>query len=394
MAKNKILNWTKTILPAVGIGILASLLINKFGLGSIVDKYNDTISWLDDNIFEKFFGASVSKLLLLIGATIVFYWIMIKGKNKIIVKLEQFAKTTSNIYDDTLIEKIKNIGPFFYLIITLFISTKVVGMSGGILYNIISVAAIFFIILNITKLTDTIIAFFLSHKKGTDGKREVDLTIKNLINIIVKGFLWIIAFFVIFDALGVNLTGLVAGAGVTAVIFGFALQNVMSDVFSSVSIYFDQPFKVGDYVSVGTDTGTVSKIGFKSTRIKTLQGEELTISNKDLTAERIRNFRKMTRRRVSFDLGVTYNTTAKQMKTLPKVIEKIAETVEHLEFSRSHFTTFADHSLVIKTVYFINSRNYETYLDAQQEMNLKIMTTFEEMGVEFAFPTQTIHIEK
>ena len=190
---------------------------------------------------------------------------------------------------------------------------------------------------------------------------------------------------------------LAIGGAATAIVIGFALQHVLSDFFSAFSIYFDRPFEIGDYIIVGEYSGTVTKIGMKSTRVQLLQGEELVLANSELTKTSVRNFKKMKKRRISFTFGVTYDTTSKQLKKIPEIIKNIInpEKIEYIDrLDRVHFTEFGDFSLNFEVVYYVKTKDYVKYRDTQQEINFKIKEAFEKEGIEMAFPTQTIYLNK
>jgi small-conductance mechanosensitive channel len=199
---------------------------------------------------------------------------------------------------------------------------------------------------------------------------------------------------VILDNLGYDISALIAGVGVGGIAIAFALQNVLEDIFASISIYFDKPFKVGDFIKVGEDLGTVKKIGIKSSRIKTLEGEELVIPNTNLAQMRVRNYKKLSTRRIQFQIGVTYETPSVQLKKIPSIIEKITKSIDVIELDRVHFKSFGDFSLIFEIVYFVNESSYNIYMDVQQKMNLEIMEAFQKEKIDFAYPTQNIILSK
>jgi small-conductance mechanosensitive channel len=168
------------------------------------------------------------------------------------------------------------------------------------------------------------------------------------------------------------------------------LQSILGDAFSAFTIYFDRPFEIGDYVVIGQHEGAVTHISMKSTRIKLLQGEELVVSNKEITGGSIRNFKKMETRRVSFTIGVTYQTTLETLKKIPQLLQDIIQPFDHVEFQRVHFKEFGQSSLNFEIVYVIKSPDYVKYLDTQQAINFKILEAFEKEHIELAYPTQTI----
>lgn len=356
------------------------------------DFYTKSIDFLDEKILKEL-DINTEQLVKLVVITFVTLFVINRIKNYFINKLEKVASQTENTFDDKLLVKLKSIGWLFYSAITVFVVSQFVGITGT-LEKIIMVFTIIIVASNLIKLIDLIVPLILISSKKRNSTEEIDLTIKNLLTIALKTATWLITLLLIFSALGQDLGALTAGLGVSGVIIAFALQNVLGDLFSSISIYFDQPFKVGDYVEIGTDSGNIQKIGLKSTRIKTLRGEELTISNSELTSQRIRNFRKLRKRRVDFELGVTYNTPYKTIEKIPEMIKEIIEKVEKVEFSRCHFTDFSDSSLLIKTTYHVKSGDITEHLDIKQQINLEIFKKFEKEKIEFAFPTQTVHLVK
>jgi small-conductance mechanosensitive channel len=246
----------------------------------------------------------------------------------------------------------------------------------------------------ITKVVVKIINY-VSQKiiKRNEGREDAkDSTIIELYAKLLSILAWLIAIIIILTILNVNLLTIFAGLGVASVVIAFALQNVLSDLFASVAIYFDRPFSKGDFIITGTDMGTVQKIGIKSTRIKTLSGEELIVSNRELTDTRVRNFKHMERRRVALNIGVQYDTPLEKLKKIPKIIEKILSKIEDAELSRAHFKSFLDSSMEFEAIYFIKNKEYQLFMDTQQKVNLELVKAFRREGIEFAFPTRTLHM--
>jgi small-conductance mechanosensitive channel len=229
-------------------------------------------------------------------------------------------------------------------------------------------------------------------EKEDDGRFNPNIII--IFRKISKIALWAVAFLVLLQNLGYDITALIAGLGIGGIAIAFALQNILSDIFSSFTIYFDKPFEVGDFIIIGKDMGTVKTIGIKSTRIQTLQGQELIVSNRELTGTRINNYKKMEKRRVVFSFGVVYGTSTEKLKKMPETIKNIIDNTELAELDRVHFIEFGEFSLKFEVVYFLSSSDYNKYMDTQQNINLKIKEQFEKEGIEFAFPTQTVFLNK
>lgn len=203
---------------------------------------------------------------------------------------------------------------------------------------------------------------------------------------------WLVALIILLLIFDVNLGAIFTGLGLASVAIAFALQNVLADIFASVSIYFDKPFTKGDFVVTKDDMGFVQKIGIKSTRIKTLNGEELIISNRELTETRVRNFKHMERRRVALNVGVQYDTPLEKLEKIPKIITKILSKIDEAELSRAHFKSFQDSSMEFEAVYFIKNKDYQLFMDIQQRVNLELVKVFRKEKISFAFPTRTVHM--
>lgn len=220
-----------------------------------------------------------------------------------------------------------------------------------------------------------------------------DATTLDALGLIVKIALWAILVLIILDNLNVEINSLVASLGIGGIAVALALQNILGDLFASLSITFDKPFVIGDFVVVDDFEGDVEDIGLKSTRIRSLSGEELIFSNTDLLNSRIRNYKRLEARRISFTVGVVYGTPAEKLKKIPEMIENIITPIEHVDFDRAHFKTLGDYSLDFAVVYYVLLPDYSSYLDIQQTINLEIYQIFENEGIEFAYPTQTVMLD-
>ncbi len=171
-----------------------------------------------------------------------------------------------------------------------------------------------------------------------------------------------------------------------------ATQSILSDLFASLSILLDRPFEVGHFIIVGDHLGSVEKIGLKTTRIRSLSGELIIFGNNDLLQSRIRNFTHFQERRVVFKFGVLYGTPAEKLKKIPGMVREIIEKTDNTRFDRAHFMAFGDYSLLFEIVYYVLSPDYTEYMNIQEKINFAILERFEEEGIQFAFPTRTVHI--
>ncbi len=216
----------------------------------------------------------------------------------------------------------------------------------------------------------------------------------DIVGFLMRVSVWAIVFLLTLDNLGINITALVAGLGVGGIAVALAAQNIISDLFASLSIVLDKPFVLGDFLMIDNLAGNVEKVGIKTTRIRSLSGEQLVFSNNDLLASRIRNYGRMFERRIVFKIGVVYQTPLEKLEKIPGIVEDVIVKQESARFDRAHFQTFGDFSLNFEVVYYVESSDYKLYMDIQQAVNLEIFRRFAAAGIEFAYPTQTLYLSR
>jgi small-conductance mechanosensitive channel len=228
-------------------------------------------------------------------------------------------------------------------------------------------------------------------KKEIDAARQRNL--KGIMTVI-KVLVWGLGIALLLDNLGYRISAVIAGLGIGGIAVALAAQTILGDLFSYFSIFFDRPFETGDFIIVDDYLGSVEHIGIKTTRLRSLSGEQIIFSNTDLTSSRLRNYKRMDTRRVLFTIGVTYQTPLSQLKEIPELLAEIIRGREDSIFDRAHFFSYGDFSLIFEVVYYVKSKDYGVYMDIQQEINFAIMDEFEKRGIEFAYPTQTLYVEK
>lgn len=340
-----------------------------------------------DNLAVDYFGALLVFLLTLFALRI-FKFIIIR-------RIKQIAKKTKNDIDDLVIKMLDGVGWPFYLIFSLHLSFQVITLPEylelGIYYLLIVLVGYYLI-----KSAGYMIDF--ASRKVVESKKErgekVDQGVISLVSTASKLALWSIVVLLIISNLGYDTSALLTGLGIGGLAIALAMQTVLSDIFAYVSIHFDKPFRVGDFIIIGADMGVVEKIGLKTTRIRTLQGQELVVSNQELTSSRINNYKKMEKRRISFEFGVACDTPVAKLQKIPKMVEKIIKDAEHADFDRAHFKRFADSSLIYEVVYFMKTPDYNLYMDTQQAINLDIMKALQKEKIVMPYPTQTINLSK
>jgi small-conductance mechanosensitive channel len=349
-----------------------------------MDKFANLLqqSYLGNTVYDYVVALGVFLLSLIIFSII---------KNHVLGRLKKWAKKTKTDVDDEIVETLEQVPGILYFFAALYIALNFIVVH-EIVTKIVEIILTILLIYWATRVIGELIEYLLSKvAKDQKGKKEKNTTYFAL-NMIAKVILWSVGLLLILSNLGVNISALIASLGIGGIAVALALQNILSDMFSSFSIYIDKPFEIGDFIIVGEHMGTVKKIGLKTTRIEALQGEEIVISNNELTSSRVRNFKKMKKRRVVFHIGVTYDTPSTKLKKIPKIVKEYITKTPKCTFDRCHFFQFGPSSLDYEIVYYVQSSNYNDYMNTQQKLNLELVKSFEKEKIEFAFPTQTIHL--
>lgn len=313
----------------------------------------------------------------------------------LLARLERFSARTATKIDDILIRVVRRVRVWAYTIIALTLSLKVM-VTMPWLDRALTAVLLFTLFLEVVRALTLLIDYAVSRhlvKSDEEGAPDPNSeTAVQMLSLIARIVLWVVGFLFILSNLGIEITSLIAGLGIGGIAIGLALQAILGDLFSSFAIYFDKPFKVGDFIIVGDTLGTVERIGIKTTRLRALQGEEIVISNAELTSSRIHNYKRMAKRRIVFSFGVTYETPYEIIKRIPQLVAELFDAVENTELERAHFASFGDSALNFEVVYYVLASDYTMYMDIQQDINLKIMEIFARENVSFAHPTQTLYV--
>ncbi|MFW9916125.1 MAG: mechanosensitive ion channel family protein [Candidatus Thorarchaeota archaeon] len=275
-------------------------------------------------------------------------------------------------------------------IVSFFLATRNLELSdtaNEALLLIVLVAFCYYVLKFAFKLVDALIAFQVA-------RRAEDRHILELLRTLMRATIIVVVLMWALSNLGMNINALIAGFGIFGLAIAFASQNVMADIFASITIYLDRPFEVGDSIKIGSDSGTIEKIGIRSTKIRSLDGPLLIISNRELTTTRIFNFKRMTKRRVVFTIGVSVNTPASKLKKIPDMVKAIIEAQEETEFNRVHFVTIGAFDFQYEIVYHVTTPDFLMHRNLQHAINLAILEKFEEEGIEIPYPTQAVIVKQ
>lgn len=309
------------------------------------------------------------------------------------LRLKHISQKTTNPYDDLLIDIISSISSIYLLYSSFFVSSLFFPNIPDTYSQILTGIFIGFSIFETIKALDKLINFTSQNFLQKQNKAS-DPAIVGVIKIGLKIGLWTVGILLFLSNMGVDITSLIAGLGVGGVAVALAVQNILSDLLSSLAIYFDKPFRPGDFIIFEGNMGTVKKIGIKTTRIHALSGEEIVVPNQTLTSTSINNYKNLKKRRVVFNLGVNYHTKPEKLEKIPQIIKHIITSIDQTEFDRAHFNAFNDSSLSFEIVYHVTTSDYDRYMDIQQQINLAIVNKFNHEKIDLAFPTRTIHLIK
>lgn len=341
---------------------------------------------------REIWGNSVQTWLLAGLITLAIYWVLRAGRGLLLRRVRKLAAKTTMHVDDFLGDLVESLRKFFLLAVALVLGARLVVLSDGAMQTL----RVGFIILALLQVGfwATHLLTYVLRRRAASHEEETQSAALQTIERFARGLIWAVVLVMILDSIpGIEVSSLVATLGITGIAVAFAIQNVLSDLFAALSITFDQPFVVGDVIEVGDLIGSVEKIGLKSTRLRSLTGEQLIFSNSDLLESRIHNYKKMQRRRVVLRFGVNYQTPARQLQAIPAIVKEAVIVHENVTFDRAHFTGFGSSSLDFEVVYWIETPDYGLYMDMQQAIDLQLLQDFQEAGIEFPYPTQTIYLQ-
>jgi len=345
-------------------------------------------------LYSTYYGNTLWAWLLAAVITVVFAMLFQVVRGIVTHRLAAIAQRTKTDVDDAVLLLLRKTKFLFLLILSLYIGLQVTVLpeQASRLLRGVTFIALF---LQVGFWGNALISFWISRgaqRRGAEDAARVSAF--GVMTFFARLVLWLIIVLLVLDNLGIEITPLIAGLGVGGIAIALATQNILSDVFNSVSILLDKPFEVGDFIILGDYLGTVEYIGVKTTRIRSLSGEQIVFSNSDLINSRVRNYKRMSERRVVFSFGVVYQTPVDKLEAIPQMVREIVESVDQTRFDRAHFQKFGDSSLAFEVVYYVLDRDYNLYMDIQEAINLAVCRRFEKEGIGFAYPTRTLYLQQ
>lgn len=291
----------------------------------------------------------------------------------------KLAARTLTEFDDVLVRVVQTVKPPFYLFIAFYLSVRTLVLT-PVVATTIRIALViwvaFQVVLALQVAIDSVFRRRLKREQHTSHK-----SILEVMQAISRFVLWTVGLLFVLSNVGVNISSLITGLGIGGIAIALATQNILSDLFSSLVIYFDQPFAPGDFIEVGQDMGTVQKIGIKTTRIQSLRGEEIIIPNKDIAAARVKNFKRLTQRRVEFTFAVPAELSADALTGIPELVKAATEGVSHVWLERVHLHQLTHGQPQFTVVYFVRKQEYSAYMDAHQTVLLNMRRVFEQAKI-------------
>ena len=303
----------------------------------------------------------------------------------------RFTKRSQTDFDDYVLSALAASVIPFGLVVTLILAQDDLGLPNNIERAYDTLLRIIGTIILI-RFVNRIGSRFLAGLVRRSGADDLQQLLQSLLPLL-RALVWGVGTLVLLQSLGVKMTviwGLLSAGGIG---IGLALKEPAQELFAYLMILLDKPFTVGQFITVGSTSATVERIGVRSTHLRSLRGEQVVMSNSSLTGSTILNFAEMAQRRMIYSIGVTYGTSVEQMQAIPTMVQAIIDAQEHSTFNRCHFTEFADSSLNFELVYYIDTRDFTVALNEQQAINLGIMEAFAQEGIDFAFPSRTLYLE-
>jgi len=310
----------------------------------------------------------------------------------LIRRFQKLALRSKTDIDDLIVELLSRTRGLFVLLVSLWIGAKFVDLPTTVaefLGNVLSVGVLLQLGIWANGFVSQGLAKYRKHQLEED---PTSATALGALNFVAKSAVWIIVALLIVDNLGFDVTALVTGLGIGGIAVALAVQNVLGDLFASLAIVLDKPFVVGDFIVVDSLSGSVENVGIKTTRVRSISGEQIIFGNAKLLGSSIRNYGRLEERRIVFTVGVEYGTPPEKLRAIPGMIEAAVEAQENTRFDRSHLKAFGDSAIEFETVYYVPVPEYSVYMDVQQGINLALYEAFADDSIDFAFPSRTLYL--
>ncbi|MDB4878250.1 MAG: mechanosensitive ion channel protein MscS [Gemmatimonadetes bacterium] len=345
-----------------------------------------------DVLNRQFLGNSVEAWLTAALTAAVMFFVLILARRVLVSRIGALAERTTNQIDDVIVAMLAETRTWVCL--TIAILTGASALHLGRVQPFVAPVSKLVLLWQLAVWGAAAISYWMKHhlSNRTQESDRTSVAMISAMGVGAKVLLWVLAIITALKSVfAIEITPLITGLGVSGIAVALAVQNILGDVLAALAIVFDKPFDVGDNIGVDQITGVVEHIGLKTTRLRSVTGEQIIIGNGDLLKSRLRNFRRMYQRRVLFNLDIPYDTPTDVLARLPKIVEEIVSAQSPVKFDRSHVASFGESAIRLETVYFVLDPDYKKYMDIQQAINLEVLRRFAGESVQFALPSRTVY---
>ncbi|MEX1026591.1 MAG: mechanosensitive ion channel family protein [Candidatus Paceibacterota bacterium] len=356
----------------------------------ISERITAQISAFIPGMLEEYtlWGNTANAYLIALIAFLLFFALFRMFHHAVLWRLEVLSGKTSTDLDDLFIDLLKSVCGWFYTLASIYLALLFLTIS-SLVQDIATVILIVALVYQVVRAAGILVEYSVSKRMGSNNGQANAMT--ELLSKVVKTILWALGGLFILSNFGVDITALITGLGIGGIAIALALQNILGDLFSSFSIYFDKPFEVGDFISVNGKMGTVLDIGIKSTRLRSLEGEEIILSNRELSSAQIQNYRDMKEWRGVLPFGVTYATAPDDLDTVKELVTTVITEHDGARLDRANAVRFGESAIEFEVAFYSTTDDFSTHLATQHALITELKRRFEEKGIEIAYPTRTVH---
>jgi len=344
-----------------------------------------------DFLDRTYFHNSTTEWLSALGVFVGAVLLMLLIRRLLVSRLALMAQRTNTDIDDFAVELLRRTRLYFIVVMSAGVASLALDLPDR-LEDARRVVLVIAGALQAGVWGNGLVAFWINRHVRKSGRTGAAATTLGALGFLARLLLWSLLLLVVLDNVGFDITTIVTGLGIGGIAIALAVQNVLGDLFSALSIVLDKPFVVGDFIVLDQFMGTVEHVGLKTTRLRSISGEQIIIGNSDLLKSRIRNFQRLQERRVLFVVGVQYDTPPEKAERIPGIIREVVSAQRLVRVDRSHLARLSESSIDFETVYYFSSPDYNLYMDTQQAIVLELLRRFAAEGIQFAFPTRTVFV--
>jgi small-conductance mechanosensitive channel len=342
---------------------------------------------------RAWYGTTITQWLLAAATLFGVYLALAVGRRVLVKRLGVLAARTTTDWDDAAVIVLERTRPYFLLVVAIYAATRTLELP-GVTERVLRAIYVVVTLVQAAVWGNGLVSFAADHY--TRQRAADDIGTRTTINAVAyagRFALWVLLLVTGLQNFGINVTALITGLGIGGIAIALALQNILGDLFAALAIVIDQPFVVGDSIQVDAVSGTVEHVGLKTTRLRSVSGEQVILGNNDLLKSRIRNFKRMHERRIVFALELAYDTPPDHLARVPGIARETIAAQPLTRFDRCHLLTFGESALRFETVYYMLDADYAKYAATQHAINLELLRRFAGEKIQFAFPTRTVYLQ-